>query len=175
MLLDHSFVEMPKLFVKCILTPFQISWWNCSGKYFIFTTYIFIYMLSKLISGIVNSNLARGIIVFVEYWIWQIWPIFTVGQGSLFNIIKMPCNSLTFQNFVPPFFWHLFLRHIARWSVHLEWSPLTNYIHLVNSQLTCQHRVLKKPLYLQVYLVLFHNIVTSAPPSLVDLWQTMPF
>jgi hypothetical protein len=64
-------------------------------------------MSSKFISGIINSNLPRGIIVFVEYyWIWQIWPIFTVGQGSLFNnIIKMPCNSLTFQKICSPIFW----------------------------------------------------------------------
>lgn len=39
---------------------------------------------------------------------------------------------------------------------------------MTNSQLTCQHRVLKKPLCLQVYLALFPHIVTRAPPSLVD-------
>lgn len=120
--------------------------------------YIYIYVIKVDFWNYKLQPSKGRIIIFVEYWIWQIWPIFTVGQGSLFNIIKMPCNSLTFQNFVPPFFWHLFLKHIARWSVHLERSPSTNYIHLEKSQLTCQHRVLKKPLYLQVYLVLFHTL-----------------
>jgi hypothetical protein len=54
--------------------------------------------------------------------------------------------QLTFQKFgFPHFFWHLFLRHIARWSVSFGMVTIDELHSLVNSQLTCQHRVLKKP------------------------------